>query len=122
MLIRAFIALFVLIAPAMAQDSYLIFSTQAAALSRSQQQCAALKCDGVQTIWWWNTVGPLSAGTAGLQVVTANSYALDIQASGPFSATDTNKVGTGTLTSAEISALVTAAQIAPLFPVVVVAP
>lgn len=43
--------------------SCLIYPSQAACLARSQSQCAALGCDGVKTVYWWNVIGPLNAGT-----------------------------------------------------------
>ena len=108
-------------AQAINTNTYLIFPTQAAALARSQQQCVTLKCDGVKTIYWWNVIGPLNAGTAGSTVVAAGSYAVEIQAVGPFAKT-TNAikgtpcaVGCG-LTIGEQGQLVTGTQLAPLVP------
>jgi hypothetical protein len=104
-----------------AGNNYLVFSTQVAALARSQQQCGALKCDGAKTVYWWNVIGPLNAGTAGSVSVAANSYAVEIQPSGVFAATTHAitvapcAVGCG-LTSLEQGQLVTAAQLQPLLP------
>lgn len=123
MLIRALIIWLALVGIAAAQtvntaDSYLVFSTQAAALARSQTQCTALKCDGVQTIYWWNVIGPLNAGTAGSTAVAANSYAVEIQPSGPYGATTTtSKVAVPTgLSTSEQSSLVTGTALGPLAP------
>jgi hypothetical protein len=103
-------------------STYLPFSTQAAAQTRAQQQCTALGCDGTQTKYWWNVVGPLAAGTAGTTVVAAGSYAVEIHSSGPFAAVNNFvpacAVGCG-LTGPEQATLVTAAQITPLLQVVV---
>jgi hypothetical protein len=103
-------------------NTYLIFSTQAAALTRAQTQCAALICDGTFTKYWWNVVGPLAAGTAGVTAVTAGSYAVEIHPSGPFAAVNNFvpacAVGCG-LSGPEQATLVTAVQITPLLPIVI---
>ena len=101
-----------------AANTYLIFATQPLAMARSQSQCAALGCDGVKTVYWWNVIGPLNAGTIGSQTVTAGSYAVEIQGSGYYSATakiGPCAVGCG-LTGIEQAALVTAAQVVTLLP------
>lgn len=97
---------------------YIVYSTQALALARSQTQCGAVKCDGVKTQYWWNVIGPLNAGTAGLQSVAANSYAVEVRPGDPYFDATTKTVaacavGCG-LTPPEQATLVTAAQIAPL--------
>jgi hypothetical protein len=109
-------------AQGVATNTYLIFPNQAGALARAQTQCIAVKCDGVQTKYWWNVVGPLAAGTAGTTVVTAGSYAVEIDSIGPFAAINNFvpacAIGCG-LTGPEQATLVTAPQITPLLPVVV---
>ena len=100
-------------------NTYLIYATQALALARSQQQCATIGCDGVNTIWWWNVIGPTNAGTISATAIAANSYAVEIQPNGRFAAT-TNQVtacaiGCG-LTTVEQGALVTAAQLVTVMP------
>jgi hypothetical protein len=87
--------------------SYLVEPTLTAAKARSQQQCAALGCDGVRTIYWWPVVA-LTDGTA----------AVVIQASGPYSAKLTLGARTTGLTDAEIAALQTAAQLGALLPAI----
>lgn len=98
--------------------TYLIFPTQTLALARSQSQCAALGCDGVKTVYWWNVIGPTNAGTIGSTTVTTGSYAVEIQGSGPFA--PTTKVGPCAvgcgLTSTEQGQLFTAAQVATVLP------
>jgi hypothetical protein len=85
--------------------SYLVEPTVVAAQARSQQQCAALGCDGVHSIYWWAVVS-LTDGTA----------AVVIEASGPYSASTTVASKTGGLTAAEIVQLKTAVQLGPLLP------
>lgn len=88
-------------------NTYLVLSTPAGAQTRSQRQCAALGCDGVLTIWWWNVVS-LTDGTG----------AVEIQPSGAFGKTTTAKacaVGCG-LTSQEQASLKTSAQLGNLLP------
>ena len=104
------ILLLLIALPASAQ-SYLVEPTLAAAQTRSQQQCTILACDGVKTIYWWY-VQPLTNGTAAIQINTSGLYGV----------TTTIKSSTAGLSPAEILALVSAASIAPLLPVVVVAP
>jgi hypothetical protein len=95
-----FVAILVtLTTPAMAQAAaYLAEATPAAALARSQQECAVHACDGTQTIFWWSTV-TLTNGTAAVIIMEQSPYT------------------TTGLTTAEISALQTPAQIAPLLPI-----
>ncbi len=99
-------------------NSYLIFTTQALALARSQAMCATVKCDGVKTVYWWNVIGPTNAGSISGTAVTANSYAIEIQGSG-FYGKVTNvgacAVGCG-LSTAEQGSLVTAAQLVTVMP------
>jgi len=83
---------------ALAQTSeYVIYPSQAACQARTQTQCAALKCDGVKTVWWWGCTGPLQSGTVGPNIVTNASYALTIQPGTPFDTTDQNLVSNGTV-------------------------
>ena len=99
--------------------SYLIFSSQALCLQRSQQMCVAMGCDGVHTKYWWDcAAGPLSNGLVGPNAVTAGSYAMRIEQSGRFSSAASNSVSGGTqgLAAQEQSKLVTSAQIAPVLP------
>lgn len=105
--------------PAAAQESYLVYPTQSACQARSQQECVALGCDGVQTQFWWLCTGPFSAGVVGITVIAAGSYGLTIDVSGPFGVTATTKtVATPTgLSAAEQLQLLTAAQLAALLPV-----
>ena len=100
--------------------SYLIYPNQAACLARSKTMCQAMKCDGVQTIYWWDcSTGPLSAGTVGATAVAAGSFAMRIEQSGTYSATTSNAVSGGTqgLSASEQLALVSATAIAPVLPV-----
>lgn len=46
---------------------YLVFPTLAAAQARSQQQCAALGCDGVRTVFWWPVIA-LTGGGGAVQI------------------------------------------------------
>jgi hypothetical protein len=107
--------LFIGVAHAQTAPTYLIFPNQAACLARSQAQCAALGCDGVNTIYWWDcSAGPLKSGLVGPTAVTAGSYAMRIESTGPFTAIHPAKaVG---LTILEQSSLKTAAAIAPVLP------
>lgn len=43
-------------------NKYLTFATFAAAQARSATQCAALSCDGLQTIYWWPVVATATGG------------------------------------------------------------
>jgi hypothetical protein len=43
-------------------NKYLTFSTLAVAQARSQTQCQAVSCDGVQTIYWWPVVTIATGG------------------------------------------------------------
>ena len=85
---------------------------------------AALNCDGTQTVYWWACIGPLSAGAGGTHSVPANAYAIQIWPGTPFDVTAANLIVTNPvgLSSPEQTNLVTAAQIAPVLPVVVVTP
>ena len=101
---------------------YLIYTSQALCLARSQAMCTAMHCDGVQTKYWWDcSTGPLKAGTVGPTAVFSGSYALAIQASGPFAATASNNVSGGNvgLSTSEQSSLITATAIAPVLPTAV---
>ena len=124
MLIRILIVLLLTATLARAQgvpSTYLIFSTQAAALARSQAMCAsfgAAKCDGTLTKYWWNVVGPLNAGTAQGKVVTAGSYAVEIQNVGPYATNGWPACALCGLTPTEKTNSVTAVQLAPLMPIV----
>ena len=84
---------------------YLVLPDLKTALARSQQQCAAMGCDGVGTIYWWNVV-PLKDGTA----------AVEIQPSGLFSAQVSAGKG---LTAAEALRLTSASTLALLLPAVI---
>ena len=95
---------------------YLVYATQAAALTRSQAQCAVIGCDGTATKYWWNVIGQLAAGTSGTVAVVAGSYAVEVQLTGMFGTTvsvPACAIGCG-LTPAEKATLVTATQLAPL--------
>jgi hypothetical protein len=72
--------LLILSSSALAQQttsSFLLFPNSAAAITRSQQQCTALKCDGTLTSCWWH-----------IFTSTDSKYAvIEIEASGPYAAT-----------------------------------
>lgn len=102
MLSRVF-ALFVVLAGPAAAQTYLPQADLATAQARSQTQCAALGCDGVQTTYWWQ-VQPLSDGTA----------AVVVQPSGPF--------GPAALTAPEQSALVSPTVLGTKIPTVISLP
>lgn len=89
---------------------YLIFSSQALCLTRSQQMCAAMGCDGTLTKYWWDCSTALQSGTVGANAVTAGSFAMRID-SGQFGPTASNNVSGGTqgLTAQEQSSLVSPA-------------
>lgn len=119
MLIRVFVIIIASVAFASAQtldpnNTYLVFDTLPAAQARSQQQCAVIKCDGVNTVYWWGVIGPLKAGTIGGLTVKDGSYAIEVQPSGFFAKTVTVNKITGTMTAPEQSALVTGTQLGPL--------
>jgi hypothetical protein len=96
-------------------QSYLIYTTQAACLARSQAMCVAMGCDGVNTKYWWSCdTGPLKSGMVGPTAVFAGSYALRVDPSGPFSAVHPAK-GVG-LSASEQTNLKGAAVIAPVLP------
>ncbi len=104
-------------------EQYLVFSKEWQCEERSEEMCAAMKCDGVQTKQWWRCVGPLSAGkataVAGSIAIAAGSWALQIEDSGPFSAQTSNAVSGGLVSLnwfVEQRALVSADEIAPLLP------
>jgi hypothetical protein len=112
-----FLALLIGVANAQAvgTPSYLIFPSQVQCMQRSQAQCQALGCDGVNTIFWWDcTTGPLSSGLVGARAVTAGSYAMRIESTGPFSAIHPSK-GVG-LTALEQTSLASPTAIAPVLP------
>lgn len=113
--IIAFSAL-LLTTPAIA-DSYLVFPSQTECQARDNEQATALGSNST-TPYWWGCVGPLSAGTIDGQTISAGSYALDIQDSGPYGLTTSNAVSGGTvgLSSTEQSELIPAADLAPLMP------
>lgn len=104
---RPLLLLALLAAPAVAQPLYLQQTDLPTAQARSQQQCVAVKCDGVFTRYWW----PVQALTSGAAII--------VQSSGPYASQVTVNGKSGGLTAPEVSALQTAAQIAPLLPVVV---
>ena len=125
MLRRAALALLLLLAPLGAQaQSYLVYPSQTACQTRSAAMCAAMKCDGTLTVYWWDCSTALNPGSIGATAVAAGSYAMQIAASGAYAATGSNTVSGGTqgLSAAEQSALLTAAQIAPLLPSVAATP
>jgi hypothetical protein len=101
---------------AFAQD-YKIYASQSACQTRTQTQCQALKCDGVQTVYWWPCVGPLQPGTVGPNAVTNSSYALEIT-NAPFGATTNNLVSNGTvgLNATEVNSLEPASAMANVLP------
>lgn len=86
-------------------QTYLVLPDLKTAQDRSAQQCAALKCDGVNTKYWW-PVQPLTDGTA----------AIVIDPAGPFGSSHTVNGKAGALTPGEVSALKTPAQVAPVMP------
>ncbi len=100
--------------PALAQ-SYVIFPDQPTCEARSQAQCTAKGCDGVHTVDWSACVGPLSAGTAGSQTVTAGAYAMRIDSDGSAVTNPSDPYPAG-LSSEEQAADVAADQLAPLLP------
>ena len=114
-------ALLTLLAGAANAQSYLVYSSQAACQARSQSQCAALGCDGVQTIYWWpcqvltakqSTGGAAgSGGTTAVRIIPGDPY---------FDATTTNQVATSPtgLTTAEQSAVQTVGQLTTALPFV----
>jgi hypothetical protein len=96
-------------------QSFLIYTSQALCLVRSQAQCVALGCDGVHTIYWWSCdTGPLKSGMVGPTAVFAGSYGLQVAPSGPFSAVQPTK-GVG-LSAGEQTNLKSAAAIVPVLP------
>lgn len=84
-------------------NTYLVFSTPAAAILRSQQMCTAVSCVAPNTRCWWNML-QLSDGRGALQV----------QPNGPYSKSAIGvtacAVGCG-LAAGEQSRLVTAASL-----------
>jgi hypothetical protein len=99
--------------------SHLIHKDQATCLQRSKQQCQALGCDGVSTIYWWNcTTGPLQAGIVGPSAVPAGSYSMKVEKNGPYAATYSTPTSGGAvgLTTEEQKNLVTSTAIAPILP------
>lgn len=113
------LAFFPSIAFAQTPPNYMIYASQAQCLQRSQQQCQALGCDGVNTIYWWACFnGPLKAGLVGPNAVPAGSYAMRVDASGSYGPTYQTPTSGGAfgLTTVEQGKLVTQAQIAPLLP------
>lgn len=108
-------------AQAVGSPTYLIYPNQAACLARSQAQCVALGCDGVNTQYWWDcATGPLKSGLVGPTAVTAGSYALRVQTTGPFAAVHP-VLGVG-LTIVEQGKVVTPAIIAPVLPTAAATP
>lgn len=106
-------------AVAQPSEEYLVFSNQAQCQARAQQQCQALHCDGVFTVFWWNCTGPMSGGQVGVTIITAGSYALQIDAAGPFGVTTSTTIVTSQtgLSALEQAALLTQAQLSTLLPV-----
>lgn len=92
-------------AQAQTPPSYLVHPDLATCQARSAAMCTAMKCDGVQTKYWWNCL-PLTDGTA----------AMEIQPSGDFSKSASNTKGSGALTLPEQAALVPATMIAAKLP------
>jgi hypothetical protein len=79
--------------PALAQaptDSLLPEPTLAAAQVRSSEECKAMGCDGVTTVFWW--------GVIDLPGCSAGEFWIDVQESGDY--------GPGGLTPAEMFSLV----------------
>lgn len=76
-------------------QSYLVFSSLAAAQARSAQQAAANGCDGVLTKYWWQ-VGGGSTHESG--IVPPDALSAVIITDGTF-------YGTQGLTGAELAAL-----------------
>lgn len=87
---------------------YLVFATLAAAQARSQQQCQALGCDGVQTVFWWSVI-PLTGGGGAIQIRPGDPCFDKIYAVGCGHAG--SGAGTG-MTTTEQSALAPATSVA----------
>jgi len=106
-------------AHALAQTpEYVIYPNQTACQARAQTQCAALKCDGVQTVYWWGCTGPLQPGLVGPNAVTNQSYALTIQPGTPYDITTNNLVSNGSvgLNSTEQAKIEPASAMANVLP------
>lgn len=93
MLVRA-LAILLIASPAMAQ-SYLVEPSLSDAQARSQQQCLARGCDGVQTVYWWRAI-TLTNGQGALVIAPSGDY------------------GPAGLTASESAALQAASQIGSL--------
>lgn len=89
------------------QQSYLLFSSPKEALTRSEQQCIVLKCDGVGTKYWWPVI-TLKDGTAAI--------AVDVDIRSPFSKEVTVDNATGKLSPDEEIALKSKEDIKDNFP------
>lgn len=96
--------------------SYLIYSTQALCLQRSQQMCQAMGCDGINVKYWWDCSTRLSGGLVGPAPVVSGSYAMRIQSGTAFDVTAQSMQSGGVqgLTASEQSKTVPAASIQPL--------
>lgn len=86
-------------------NKYLVFSTLAAAQARSAQQCTALHCDGVHTIYWWPVV---STTTGGAIQVRPGDPCFDATPKATGACGPPSAYASATLTGAEQSALVAA--------------
>lgn len=94
--------------PALAQSAeYLIEPDQATCLARSAQQCAALGCDGIHSVYWWPCVS-LSDGTYAIQTTPGTPYGATTS-----NAVDQTPVG---LSAAEQANLVTDVQLSAVVP------
>jgi hypothetical protein len=103
---------------AFAQD-YKIYNSQANCQARTQTQCQALKCDGVQTQFWWACVGPLRSGSVGPNAVTNSSFALQVDTTNDaFGPTTKNLDSNGTvgLNATEVNSLEPASAMANVLP------
>lgn len=104
---RWFWLLFIVLVSAAQAQTYLPQPDMATCLARSQAQCQALGCDGVNTRYWWTCI-PLMDGTA----------AIEVRPGSPFDATTTNLIARTPvgLSGAEQGSLQTKEQIAPKLP------
>lgn len=86
-------------------NKYLVFGTLAAAQTRSAQQCAALHCDGVRTVYWWPVV---STTTGGAVQIRPGDPCFDAMPKATGACGPPSAYASATLTAAEQTALVPA--------------
>jgi hypothetical protein len=86
-------------------DQAIIFPNMAAALARSAQCAAAVKCDGVRSKYWWRSIA-----------LTNGTVAMIIKASGPYGANVVTANGISGLTAAEKAQLQPCSVWSPLLP------